>query len=71
MVLVARWVGIISAAWAVGSVGSCADGNGPNAHRHATTYGRAAINTGAIRSSVMNANAADADAPTAICEGIT
>jgi hypothetical protein len=69
-VLVARWVGIVSAAWAVGSVGSSADGSSPDAYRHATTYGSATINTGAIGASVMNTNAAYASAPTAICEGI-
>ena len=55
----------------VGSVGSRADGSGPNAYRHATTYGCATINTGAIDASVMNANAANANAPTAICKGIS
>ena len=76
-VLIARWVGIISAALG-GSVGSRADGSGPNAYRHATTYCCATINTatistGAIRASVMNANAADANAspPTAIRECIS
>jgi hypothetical protein len=68
-------IGIVSAAWGVCSVGSSADRSGPNAHSHATTYGRATINTGAIRASVMNANAADANAadasaPATIREGI-
>jgi hypothetical protein len=70
-VLVARRVGIVSAALGGGSVGSSADGSSADAYRHATTYCCATINTGAIRASVMNANAADADPPTAICEGIT
>jgi hypothetical protein len=79
-VLVARWVGIVSAVWgaSVSSVGGSADGGGPDAYRHATTYGCATINTSAIcasamNASVMNASAANAGAPTAtaICEGIS
>jgi hypothetical protein len=73
LALVASWVGIVSAACgtSVSSVGSSADGSSPDAYRHATTYGCATINTGAICASVMNANAANAGAPTAIGEGIT
>ena len=69
-VLVARWVGLISAACG-GSVGSSADGSSPDAYRHATTYGCATVNTAVMDASVMNANAANAGAPTAICEGIS
>jgi hypothetical protein len=77
-VLVARWVGIVSAAWpiiiSVSPVGSSADGGGADAYRHSTTYGCAAVNTGAIGASVIadaaNAGAANANTPTAICEGI-
>jgi hypothetical protein len=62
----------------VSSVGSSADGGGPYAYRHATTYGYATISTATISSatisaSVMNASAANAGAPTAtaIREGIS
>ena len=71
-VLVARRVGLVSAAWgtSVSSVGSSADGSSTDAHRHSTSYGRATVNTAAIDACVMNASAANANAPTAICEGI-
>ena len=74
-VLVARRVGLVSAAWgtSVSSVGSSADGSSPDAYRHATTYGCATINTAVMDACVMNASAAHASAPTAtaICEGIS
>ena len=83
-VLVARWIGIVSAAGAISPVGSSADGGSADTYRHTTTYGRAAVNTGAIGASAIanaananvtnanaaNASAANASAPTAICEGI-
>ena len=85
IVLVARWIGIVSAAGAISPVGSSADGGSADTYRHTTTYGRAAVNTGAIGASAIanaananvtnanaaNASAANASAPTAICEGIT
>jgi hypothetical protein len=84
IVLVARWIGIVSAAGAISPVGSSADGGSADTYRHTTTYGRAAVNTGAIGASAIanaananvtnanaaNAGAANASAPTAICEGI-
>ena len=71
--LVARWVGIVSAAWrvSVSSVGSRADGSSANAYRHSTAYGCATVNTAAIDACVMNASAANANAPSAICERIS
>jgi hypothetical protein len=70
-VLVARWVGIVSAARPIIScpVGRSADGGSADAYRHTTTYGSAAVDTGAMDASVI-AGAANASAPTAICEGI-
>jgi phage/plasmid primase-like uncharacterized protein len=76
-VLVARWVGIVSAAWRISSVGSSADGSSANTYRHSTTYGRAAVNAAAVNAaaidaSVMNTNAAYASASAAaICERIS
>jgi hypothetical protein len=71
-VLVARWVGIVSAAWRISSVGSSADGSSANPYRHSTAYGRAAVNAAAIDASVMNTSAAYANASTAaICERIS
>jgi hypothetical protein len=82
-VLVARWIGIVSAVWSiiisVSPVGSGADGGSADAYRHSTTYGCAAVNTGAIGASAIanaananaaNASAANANASAAICEGI-
>ena len=72
--LVARWVGIVSAAWrvitSVSSVGSGTDGSA-DAYRYSTAYGCAAVNTTAIRAAVINASAADTNAPSAICERIS
>src|SRR5258705_13972467 len=73
--LVARWVGIVSAAWrvitSVSSVGSGTDGSSADAYRHSTAYGCATVNTAAIDACVMNASAANTNAPTAICERIS
>jgi len=76
--LVARWVGIVSAACSVSSVssvGSRTDGSSADAYRHSTAYGCATVNTAtvssaAISAAVMNASAANTGAPTAICERI-
>jgi hypothetical protein len=68
-VLVASWVGIVSAACS--SVGSGADGSSANTYRHATAYGCAAVNAAAIDACVMNTNTAYASASTAICERIS
>jgi hypothetical protein len=68
--LVARAVRIVSAALrSVSSIGSGTDGSGADAYRHATAHGYAAVST-AISAAVMNADTANTDAPTAICERI-
>jgi hypothetical protein len=75
--LVARWVGIVSAAWrvissvsSVSSVGGSSDGSSADAYRHSTAYGCATVNTAAVTAAVINASAANSNAPTAICERI-
>ena len=55
----------------VGSVGRSADGGSADTYGHATPYDRATVNTGTVRASVMNTNAADANAPPTICEDIS
>jgi len=76
-VLVARWVGLVSAARrvviaSVSSVGSSADRSSTNAYRHSTAYGCAAVNPAMVAAAVINAGAAHANAANAstICEGI-
>ena len=84
--LVARWVGIVSAAWRVicSSSGS-SDGSSTDAYRHSTGYGSTAIHATSIHASAGNATTIDATAsnatvinPTAsdaaassICEGVS
>ncbi len=53
----------------VSSIGSGTDSSSADAYRHATAYGCATVST-VISATVMNADAADAGAPTAICERI-
>ena len=68
--LVARSVRIVSAALrSVSSIGSGTDGSGADADRHATPHGRATVST-AISAPVMNADAANTGASTAICERV-
>ena len=55
----------------VSSVGSGPDGSSADAYRHSTAYGCATVNTAAIDACVMNASAANTNAPTAICERIS
>jgi hypothetical protein len=73
--LVARRVGIISAAWgvitSVSSVGSGTDGSSADTYRHSTAYGCATVDTAAISAAVINAGAANSNAATAICERIS
>jgi hypothetical protein len=54
----------------VGSVGRSADGGSADTYGHTTPYGRATVNTGTVRASVMNTNAANTGTPTAIGKGI-
>ena len=54
----------------VSSVGSGTDGGSADAYRHSTAYDCATVST-AISTAVMNANAANTNAPTAICERIS
>jgi hypothetical protein len=69
--LVARSVGVISAACSV-SIGSIrSDGSSPDAHRNPTAHGCTAIDATAIDASVMNADAADASMATAIGKGVS
>jgi hypothetical protein len=53
----------------VSAIGSGTDGSGADAYRHATAHGYAAVST-AISAAMMNADTANTDAPTAICERI-
>src|SRR5207244_10433277 len=53
--LVARWVGIVSAALgAICSCSSCTDGSSTDAHRHSTAYRCTTINTATINTTTMN-----------------
>ena len=76
-VLVARWVGLVSAARrvviAVSSGGSSADRSSADAYRHSTAYGCATVNTATVDAAVINASAAHTNAANAstICEGIS
>ena len=47
------------------------DGSSADAYRHSTAYGCATVNTAAISAAVMDTNAANTSAPTAICERIS
>jgi len=55
----------------VSSVRSGTDGSSADAYRHSTAYGCATVNTAAINAAVMDTNAANTNAPTAICERIS
>jgi hypothetical protein len=69
--LVARRVGIVSAAWRViCSCCSSADGSSTDAYRHSTAYGCTTINATAIDATVINAGATNANA-SSICEGVS
>jgi hypothetical protein len=74
--LVARWVGIVSAAWRViCSCSSSTDGSSTDAYRHSTAYGcttinATTINATAIDATVINASATNANA-SSICEGVS
>jgi hypothetical protein len=74
--LVARWVGIVSAAWRViCSCSSSTDGSSTNTYRHSAAYGRTTINATTINATtidatVINAGATDASA-SSICEGVS
>jgi hypothetical protein len=77
-VLVARWVGLVSATRrvviaSVSSGGSSADRSSADAYRHSTAYGCAAVNAATVCAAVINASAAHARAANAstICEGIS
>ena len=68
--LVARWVGIVSAAWRViGSCSSSADGSSTDAYRHSTAHGCTTVNATAIDTTVVNAGATNSNA-SPICEGV-
>ena len=79
--LVARWVGIVSAAWRViCSSSSSTDGSSTDAYRHSTAYGCTTINATTINgttikattmdATVINASATNANA-SSICEGVS
>jgi len=68
--LLARSIGIVSAA--IGSVGSgstCSHCSSSDAYRHPAAHGRTTVNTAAIDTTVVNANATDSNA-SSICEGV-
>ena len=69
--LVARWVGIVSAAWRViCSCSSSTNGSSTDAHRHSTAYGCTTINATVVNASAANSNATNANT-SSICEGIS
>jgi hypothetical protein len=74
--LVARWIGIVSAAWRViCACSSSTDGSSTDAYRHSTAYGcttinPTTINATAIDATVINASATNANA-SSICEGVS
>jgi hypothetical protein len=65
-VLVARWVGIVSAAWRVISTGGgSTHGSSTDAYCHSTAYGCTTINATPMDATVISANASP------ICEGVS
>jgi hypothetical protein len=63
-VLVARWIGIVSATGRVISAGGCsADSSGSDPYCHPTTYGCTTINPAVINTAMIGANAAHSNAP--------
>jgi hypothetical protein len=77
-VLVARWVGLVSATRcvviaSVSSGGSSADRSSADAYRYSTAYGCATVNAATVGAAVINASTAHANAANAstICEGIS
>lgn len=81
--LVARLVGIVSAAWRVSSICSCSsstDGSSTDTHRYSTGYGCAtidatinatAIDASTTNATVINAAAGNRSAASSIGEGIS
>jgi len=77
-VLVARWIGIVSAAWRVISTcGSSADSSRADAYCHSTAYGCSTIDTSSIdappvHAAVISTSATNTSATTAsISEGVS
>jgi hypothetical protein len=70
--LVARWVGIVSAAWwcVICSCSGSTDGSSTDAYRHSTAYRCTTINATAIDATMINASATNANA-SSICEGVS
>jgi hypothetical protein len=69
--LLARWVGIVSAAISsVSSSGTNTDCGSSDAHRHSTAYGCTIVDATAIDATVVNANATNANA-SLVCEGVS
>src|SRR6266849_2802936 len=69
--LLARWVGIVSAAISsVSSSGTSTDRGSSDAYRHSTAYGCTTVDATAIDATVINASATNSNAPS-ICEGVT
>ena len=75
LVLVARWVGIVSAAWRViCSCGSSTDGGSTDAYRYSTGYGCTTVNATVMvmDTTVMDTTASTATATTATaCERVS
>ena len=69
-VLVARWVGIVSAARRVICSCGSTDSSSTDAHRHSTAYDCTTINATAINANTTNADATNANA-SSICEGVS
>ena len=70
-VLVARWVGIVSATGRIiCSGGGCTDGSSANAYRYPTGYGCPTIDATTVNTAMMDANATNPYA-SSICEGVS
>jgi hypothetical protein len=70
-VLVAWWIGIVSAATSSVSSGSgSTHGSSSDPNRYPTTYGCTAINAATIYTTVVNASATNSNA-SSICEGVS
>jgi hypothetical protein len=68
--LVARSIGIVSAA--IGSVSSgstCSHGGSSDAYRYPAAHGRTTVSTATIDTTVVNASATDSNA-SSICKGV-
>jgi hypothetical protein len=69
--LLARWVGIVSAAISsVSAGGTSTDCSSSDAYRHSTAYGCTSIDATSVDATVINASATNSNAPS-ICECVS